>query len=124
MVLAGYAAAGVALMINSTLALRAGTHAALLDVVAIYWPLGTSVVAVAGLRHAFLMPAELRANWLFQITETQGRQQWMSAVERFLIGGLIVPIHAVAFLLATIAFGFPFRAADWNSASAAGVVGL
>ena len=103
MVLAGYGAAGVAILINFLVVARAS----LLESVALYWPIGLSLVAIAAVRHAFRLPAELGANWLFQITETQGRQQWMSAVERFLIACVIVPIHAAAFPLAVSAFGLP-----------------
>ena len=107
MVLAGYGAGGVAILINVALAIRAATHQQLLEVVALYWPTALGVIAIAALRHAFLMPAELRANWLFQLTETQGRQQWMSAVERFVIGCAIVPLHTAMFALALTALEFP-----------------
>ena len=49
----------------------------------LYWPLASSVVLLNGFRHVLSIPAEWRANWIFQITESQGRAEWMSALERF-----------------------------------------
>jgi hypothetical protein len=45
-----------------------------------------------GARHLFSLPTELEANWLFQITESEGRTAWMRAVDRFILfwGALIV----------------------------------
>ncbi len=36
-----------------------------------------------GLRHLFTIPVEWKANWTFQLTERQGRREWMRAVDRF-----------------------------------------
>jgi hypothetical protein len=38
-----------------------------------------------GLRHLFAIPASLSANWLFQITEREGRADWLRAVDRFVL---------------------------------------
>src|SRR5262249_6564536 len=82
LVMMAYAGAGLALMVNSVLlADKGGT----LRFIALYWPVGFSLVLLAGVRHAFLMPAELPANWIFRLMEAQGRRQWMSAVERFVV---------------------------------------
>ena len=72
-----------------------------------FWPVGMSLVLLAGIRHAFAMPAELRANWLFQITENQGRREWMSAVERFVIAFVIAPVHLVILPVAAASYGWP-----------------
>lgn len=37
-----------------------------------------------GARHLFSLPTELKANWLFQITEAEGRAAWLKAVDRFI----------------------------------------
>jgi hypothetical protein len=111
MVLMAYAGAGVAIMINSLLiagvAKRWSGWHEILRFVVLYWPVGLSFVAIAGVRHAFLMPAEWKANWLFQITESQGRRAWMSAVERFVVVCVIAPIHVVALPLAIALLGWP-----------------
>jgi predicted permease len=58
----------------------------------VFGPVVMAVVAVAGLRYLFALPAELRANWLFRLTEREGRQAWMRAVERFVLCfGVAVP---------------------------------
>jgi hypothetical protein len=36
-----------------------------------------------GLRHLFSIPVELRANWQLRITESEGRREWATAVDRF-----------------------------------------
>jgi hypothetical protein len=36
---------------------------------------------IAGLRHVFALPSELRANWTFQVLEHEGRSEWLSAVD-------------------------------------------
>jgi len=36
-----------------------------------------------GFRHLFSIPSELRANWIFRITEREGRSHWLRAVDRF-----------------------------------------
>lgn len=51
----------------------------------VFGPLAMSVVALAGFRYLFALPTELRANWLFRITEGQGRAAWLRAVEKFVL---------------------------------------
>jgi hypothetical protein len=36
-----------------------------------------------GFRHLFSIPSELRANWIFRITEREGRTHWLRAIDRF-----------------------------------------
>ena len=105
LVLMAYAGAGVALMLNSVLI--AGRSAPVLPFVALYWPVGFSLVMIAGIRHAFAMPVELPANWIFRLTESQGRRQWMSAVERFVVACIIAPIHLLNLPVAAAALGWP-----------------
>jgi predicted permease len=62
------------------------------------------------LRYLFSLPVELRANWLFQITEGQGRAAWLSAVERFGVWCGIAPIYFATVPAAVAVFG-PLRAA-------------
>ena len=94
-----YAGAAVAIMINSLLlagvAKRWNGWRPMLSFAVLYWPVSVSFIMLAGVRHAFRMPVDLRANWLFRTTENQGRREWMSAVERFVMGYVIAPIHLV-----------------------------
>lgn len=45
-----------------------------------------------GLRHLFSIPAELRANWMFQMSEREGRDDWLDAIDLFvfLLGAVAV----------------------------------
>jgi predicted permease len=112
LVIMGYGGAGLALMINSLLVggltrmVEGGARHAL-SFIALYWPLGFAIVFLAGIRHAFVMPAELRANWLFRFTEAEGRRDWMAAVERFVITFVILPTHLAAFPLAASVLALP-----------------
>ena len=45
--------------------------------------------------------------WIFRLTESHGRQEWMSAVERFVVACVIAPIHILNFPLAAAALGGP-----------------
>jgi predicted permease len=104
LVMMAYGGAGLAIMANSAfLAGKAGT----LAFIALYWPIGFSMVLLAGVRHAFLMPVDLAANWIFRLMEGQGRREWMSAVERFVIGCVLVPIHLAGLAVAVGPLGWP-----------------
>jgi hypothetical protein len=50
---------------------------------------------------------ELRANWIFQITESQGRAEWMSAVERFVMAYAVAPIYLILFPVSGYVLGWP-----------------
>ena len=43
------------------------------------------LLLLIGTRHLFSLPTELEANWIFQITEGEGRGQWLRAVDRFVL---------------------------------------
>ena len=73
-------------------------------------PLVAACAISLALRYLFSLPVELRANWVFQMTEGQGRACWLKAVERFVTWCGIVPIY-VATLPAAIAVFGPLRAA-------------
>jgi hypothetical protein len=36
-------------------------------------------------RHLFSLPTDLKANWMFQITERAAHGQWLRAVDRFVL---------------------------------------
>jgi hypothetical protein len=115
LVLLGYLGAALGIMLNSALvagvATRwAGGSAGILRFICLYWPLGFSVIVLASFRHVFSLPADLPANWLFRLTESHGRRDWMSAVERFMIGCVIVPIHVVTLPVAASVLGWPIAA--------------
>jgi hypothetical protein len=50
---------------------------------------------LVGLRHLFAIPTSLHANWMFQLTEREGRGDWLRAVDRFvLMNGVAVMLLA------------------------------
>ncbi|MBV9507182.1 MAG: hypothetical protein JO323_19480 [Acidobacteriia bacterium] len=111
LVLLAYLGAAVGVMCNSALLVGfatrwAGGWPATVRFLCLYWPLGVSFTVLAGVRHAFRLPTDLPANWLFRITENQGRREWMSAVERFVIGCVIVPIQLLTLPIAAWVLGW------------------
>jgi predicted permease len=80
-------------------------------------PLVACCCICLGLRYLFSLPVELRANWLFQLNEGQGRAAWFQAVQRFLTWCGIAPVYAATVPAAVAVFG-PVRAA------AASIIGL
>jgi len=107
-----YLGAAAAVVLNSSLIdgalfLRSKSWNKAFQFLVIFWPLACSVVMLNGFRHVLSIPAELRANWIFQLTESQGRAEWMSAVERFVMAYAIAPIYLVLFPVAVYVWGFP-----------------
>jgi len=107
-----YLGAAAAVLVNSSLidgalfARSQGWNKSLRFLV-LYWPLASSVVLLNGFRHVLSIPAEWRANWIFQITESQGRAEWMSAVERFVMAYAVAPIYLILFPIAAHVLGWP-----------------
>jgi len=99
MVLTGFLALAVALIVESfvslvfngefrgfrvkTLALKEATVAA---------PLALSLFVLAGLRYLFRLPVELRANWVFRVNETGNRELLLRGVDRFVLCLGVVPV--------------------------------
>ena len=113
LILMGYAGGGLAVMVNAILILGVAGKAGddwrqKLLFAAFYWPIGLSIVGLAGVRHAFQIPVEWRANWMFRINESAGRRLWMSAVERFVTCFVVVPIAAAALPVCARLLGWPW----------------
>lgn len=107
-----YLGAAVAVLLNSSLIdgaifARSQGWSKALRFLVLYWPLASSVVLLNGFRHVLSIPVEWRANWIFQITESQGRAEWMSAVERFVMAYAIAPIYLILFPVAERVLGWP-----------------
>jgi len=86
MILMGYVGVAFAVVLSSLLGL--GSFVARGDLVAaafIYYHLIALLLLLVGARHLFSLPTELKANWLFQITEAEGRAAWLQAVDRFVL---------------------------------------
>jgi hypothetical protein len=102
---AAYAGVGLGLVFQSlTAATAAGNRSwwqhpqgALLPV-----PLVLSLFLLLGLRYAFTVPAELRANWLFQLAATSDPREYRAGIRKavMLIGilplfSLLLPLHVI-----------------------------
>ncbi|MGH9672574.1 MAG: ABC transporter permease [Bryobacteraceae bacterium] len=74
-------------------------------------PLTLACFALFGLRYLFSLPAERRANWIFQIAERDGRGAWLNAVERFVLCLGVAPMIALGGVAIAAAEGFLFGAA-------------
>jgi predicted permease len=55
-------------------------------------PLAVSLILTMALRYLFSLPVALRANWIYQVNEGQGRRAWLNATERFLVYCGIAPV--------------------------------
>lgn len=51
----------------------------------VYFHLIVLLLLLVAARHLFSLPAELKANWIFQITEGEGRGMWLPAVDLFVL---------------------------------------
>jgi hypothetical protein len=51
----------------------------------VYFHLITLLFFLVGSRHVFSIPTELKANWIFQMTEGEGRGMWLRALDRFIL---------------------------------------
>lgn len=69
-------------------------------------PLTAAVFAIAGLRYLFSVPSELRANWIFQAAEAEGRVSWLRAVDRFVFLCVLLPVYGCSLPAAIAVFGW------------------
>ena len=100
LVLLGYAGLAFGLLINSALLALAASRwqpdwDKLLRFMTLFWPLTAAMVLIPGMRHALSIPAELPANWIFRMSESEGRTQWMSAIETFIVVYSVAPIFVL-----------------------------
>jgi len=51
----------------------------------VYYHILALLFLLIGTRHLFSLPTELKANWIFEITEGEGRVSWLTAVDRFVL---------------------------------------
>jgi hypothetical protein len=58
-------------------------------------PLILTYLCVTGLRAAFNLPAELRANWIFQTAESEDRVQHLRAARKWIVAMGLAPLIAI-----------------------------
>jgi hypothetical protein len=109
MILMGYGGFGLAVLLSGIMGMREFVEPARVAAACfVYAHVIVTAFLLIGLRHLFAMPTDLGANWLFRITELQGRRQWMRAVE-----GLVLISGAVAML--AIPFPFEVELLGWRA---------
>ena len=105
MILIGYGGFGLAVFLSGTIGMRDIVESA--RVVAanfVYAHVTLLTFLLLAVRHLFSIPVELKANWAFQVTEGEGRREWLHAVDRLvLLAGvaviLILPLPIEVYLL-------------------------
>jgi hypothetical protein len=103
----GVFAAGFALAVNSLLG-SIGLAARWLISAALGTPLTLMAAAVMGLRATLLVPANLRAAWIFRLTEdSRNRHHQLDSVRHILIGIGVMWPAAIAFPVQAAVLGIP-----------------
>ena len=59
-------------------------------------PLALALLVTLALRYLFALPVALPANWVFRISDLEGRTAWLHAVERFVVWYGIAPVFLVS----------------------------
>jgi hypothetical protein len=100
MILMGYGGVAIALIFGGLMGIGTMWNSPRALTACFVWVHGiTLIFLLLGLRHLFSIPAELRANWTFQLTEAEGRDEWLDAVDRFVLwsGALLVLLAPLPF---------------------------
>jgi hypothetical protein len=69
-------------------------------------PLIVAYFLSSGMLFVFSIPIELQANWIFRLSEVQGRYWPISAAEKILLAVIVVPVSAITLLSLSIRMGF------------------
>jgi hypothetical protein len=97
---------GLSLVLAKLLALFAGAGPGLQAQVTTGWltiPLTLAFFVLVGMRVVFILPAELPANWVFQITATGPREDYLGGVRKAMLLLGVAPL-ALGFLPVTVAW--------------------
>ena len=83
MILMGYGGFGLAVFLSGMIGVRDVVDPAMAVAANfVYAHVILLVFLLIGVGHLFSIPVELKANWAFQITEGEGRREWLRAVDR------------------------------------------
>ena len=107
--LAAYVGVGFALMLQALVGVfsRAGSpdidapNPALLSI-----PLIISFFVLSGMRVVFAIPAELKANWVFQLSEADGRKECLSGVRKAMFVFGVLPLFTALLPLYVFLWGW------------------
>jgi len=108
--LAAYVGVGFALMLQALVGVfsRTGSpaidapNASLLSI-----PLIISFFVLSGMRVIFAIPAELKANWVFQLSEADGRKECLSGVRKSMFVFGVLPLFVVLAPVCALLWGWP-----------------
>jgi hypothetical protein len=93
------------LVIDQALHHRAISHYSLLSAVC-SGPLIVAFFLLVGLLWIFSIPIELKANWIFRLSEAPGRYWPISAAEKILLAVVVLPVFALTAICLTAWTGF------------------
>lgn len=68
-------------------------------------PLVVSFFMLLGMRIAFAFPAELQANWIFQIADESNGRMCVAGIRKAMIAAGVVPVTAVMFVIYILLWG-------------------
>lgn len=84
MILMGYCGIAFALLLSGIAGMGSLVdHERLAAASFVYFHVIALLSLLIGARHLFSLPIELKANWMFQITEREAHGEWLRAVDRF-----------------------------------------
>lgn len=94
---AAYVGVGCAFVVEGLVTLLAGRRAAPADsggpgAALLSIPLVLSFFALSGMRVVFPLPADLRANWIFQLTEGHNRQECLAGARKAMLVWTVGPL--------------------------------
>jgi hypothetical protein len=99
LLLAGYVGIGLALVVDGFVTLLLERQFRRIDWQQTRWlqavlsaPMVFSFFLLSGMRYVFSIPVELRANWIFRVTETDARARLLDGVEKVVLTFGIAPI--------------------------------
>jgi hypothetical protein len=109
LILGGYAGVGLAFVLDALLAglVRSGSYAIFLKPSPRLFlvPLTLTFVILSGLRFIFTIPAELRANWVFRMSESADRHVYHRAVRKAMFLLMTLPVLLPVFAVEAILWG-------------------
>jgi hypothetical protein len=105
---AAYVGVGCAFVVEALVGLFAGRRgeAAGPDATLLSIPLVLSFFVLSGMRVIFPIPAELRANWIFRLTEDEHRKECLSGVRKAMLVFAIAPLFLLLFPVAVVLWGW------------------
>lgn len=109
LILAAYAGAGLAIILEEIVALsfrRGEAWQPAREIALLSLPLVISFFLLSGMRFVFNIPGELPANWIFQITERAEKQAYMAGVRKCMALAVVAPLALLVLPAYSILFGW------------------